>query len=373
MYDNQPEGFDLNGLELNGLALLAVHKSGGAIKAVMGGLKKTERDEKREQHHRQQQQQLRQQQQQQEVQQLRQQHQRQQQQQHQQQQMQAATGLIGLRELQVLQQGQHNHMQAGHQQEVQAVQKQHQQQLHELQEKQEEEVESTHSSCQDHPNQRRDRFKAACLCDSGEKLGCCTRKCTECGFSRSDMSKCPCENSSSTCKYRHYDEEEYEIQGHTNSEGYGEKGGTRKRLVIKSTSSTRAKFMQHLKAVVDQFWEHQYIAHHQQDEFDRSIAKLPEDQILILEDFAMSYSHIHNGETQGEHWEHWSTTLFNTIVYAHRDNPEGMKVGKGVWATAEPFVSADRKHSNEFVRYCNEILIKKWLAINPKLKAVHIW
>jgi hypothetical protein len=131
--------------------------------------------------------------------------------------------------------------------------------------------------------------------------------------------------------------------------------------------------MQHLKEIIDLFWEHQYIAHHQQDEFDRSIANLPEDQILILEDFAMSYSHIHNGETQGEHWEHWSTTLFNTIVYAHRDNPEDMKAGRGVWATAEPFVSADRKHSNEFVRYCNEILISKWLTKNPKLKAVHIW
>jgi hypothetical protein len=50
-----------------------------------------------------------------------------------------------------------------------------------------------------------------------------------------------------------------------------------------------------------------------------------------------------------------------------------MKEGRDVWATAEPFVSPDRKHSHQFVRHCNDILIKKWKAKNPQLKAVHIW
>jgi hypothetical protein len=44
MYDSQPEGFGHDGL-----ALLAVHKSGGAIKAVMSGIRKITRIEQREQ------------------------------------------------------------------------------------------------------------------------------------------------------------------------------------------------------------------------------------------------------------------------------------------------------------------------------------
>jgi hypothetical protein len=189
------------------------------------------------------------------------------------------------------------------------------------------------------------------------------------------MAKCDCENCDQRqCKWRQYDVEEYEIPNYKNSDAYGEaKGGTRTRLVIKSKSGSRKDFMAHLKRIVDLFWEHQYVAHHQQDEFDRCIRDLPEDQAVILEDFAMNYSHVHNSETQGEHWEHWSTTLFNTVVYSHRGNPPGYKEGRAVWATAEPFVSPDRKHSNEFVQHCNNILIEKLKKNIKGLKTVHLW
>jgi len=168
-----------------------------------------------------------------------------------------------------------------------------------------------------------------------------------------------------------YDQEEYELPKHANDDAYGEKSRMRKRIVIKSVTTSRREFMRRLRQIVDMFWEHQYVAHSQHDAFDACIDNLPATQMIILEDFAMSYSHIHQEETQGEHWEHWSTTLFNTVVYAHRDNPTGG--GKSVWATAEPFVSPDRKHSNEFVKHCNNILIQRWKEKIPGLEAVHIW
>ena len=57
------------------------------------------------------------------------------------------------------------------------------------------------------------------------------------------------------------------------------------------------------------------------------------------------------GETQGEHWTHWSSTLFPVVVY-YRDN-EG-----DVWAHSYTYLSPDGKHDNGFVQHVNEHLVQ---------------
>ena len=111
------------------------------------------------------------------------------------------------------------------------------------------------SGCSNHPNRGRQKFKAACLHAGGEDYDCCSGSCrrgawqastsSACGFANTKMSRCPCENSAAQCKYKVYDEEEYELPKHKNTDAYGEKSQKRKRVVIKTKTTSRRQFMQH--------------------------------------------------------------------------------------------------------------------------------
>ena len=63
------------------------------------------------------------------------------------------------------------------------------------------------------------------------------------------------------------------------------------------------------------------------------------------------FQHNNNqNETQGEHWTHWSSTIFPVVVY-YKDK------GGTVWAHAHTYLSADGKHDNQFVQHVNAHLI----------------
>jgi hypothetical protein len=83
----------------------------------------------------------------------------------------------------------------------------------------------------------------------------------------------------------------------------------------------------------------------------------------------MDYAHVHQNETQGEHWTHWSSTLFPVVVY-YRD-----KSGE-VWAHSYTYLSPDGKHDNAFVQHVNEHLISEVKKVfteqlKQELKVVH--
>ena len=141
------------------------------------------------------------------------------------------------------------------------------------------------------------------------------------------------------------------------------------RKVKKKMTGTRASFMAEFRVVSADFFEHDHVARWQAEDFELLIANLPKGQAIFLEDFSMDYSHVHQGETQGEHWTHWSSTLFPVVVY-YRDN-DGL-----VWAHSYTYLSPDGKHDNDFVQHVNEHLVALVKAklqdeLDVKLELVH--
>ena len=118
---------------------------------------------------------------------------------------------------------------------------------------------------------------------------------------------------------------------------------------------------------------------------------------VFLEDFSMDYAHVHQNEVQGnemqqqliaagsitsldlyidnsplchfnvphttgDHWTHWTSTLFPVVVYYRR------KAGQ-VWAFSYSYLSHDGKHDNSFVQHVNEHLIEEILKNQGGIEA----
>jgi hypothetical protein len=82
------------------------------------------------------------------------------------------------------------------------------------------------------------------------------------------------------------------------------------------------------------FWYHQFIAHHQQREFDQCINNLPQNHIAILEDlFVMNYSHTctamkHRGSTGSTGKRPSSIQLYMHIAIAQLGTWTAMQYGQ---------------------------------------------
>ena len=140
--------------------------------------------------------------------------------------------------------------------------------------------------------------------------------------------------------------------------------------------------------VCGDFFEHNHVARWQAEDFERLIDNLPAGHAVFLEDFSMDYAHVHQNEVQGkfqgsnemqralaitslnlylhsfslyhcnvpntigDHWTHWTSTLFPVVVYYRSKDGQ-------VWAFSYSYLSPDGKHDNSFVQHVNEHLIEE--------------
>jgi len=191
--------------------------------------------------------------------------------------------------------------------------------------------------------------------------------------------QCSIENDpEANITYRVYREEIQEqsvsgaYRGDVEEESSNEKREGAKNLVIRAITTSRTDFLKYLKDTMKKFVVHAYDAKWQADEFQRCKDGLGPEDICIVIDFAMNYGHAHQDAVQSEHWsKHQSTVAPVAIWYRDKDGNLVME--------AIIFISEDTKHSNKFVQYVLEKVIKSyqeklWGECNEReLKRVHVW
>ena len=191
--------------------------------------------------------------------------------------------------------------------------------------------------------------------------------------------QCSIENDpQANITYRVYREEIQEqsvngaFRGDLEDESSNEKREGAKNLVIRAITTSRADFLKYLKDTMKKFVVHAYDAKWQADEFQRCKDGLGPNEICIVIDFAMNYGHAHQDAVQSEHWsKHQSTVVPVAIWYRDKDGNLVME--------AIIFLSEDTKHSNKFVQYVLEKVIKAYQEKlwgdndERELKRVHVW
>ena len=203
------------------------------------------------------------------------------------------------------------------------------------------------------------------------KASCVLRTCKECGpsggkvFPLSGLFNCPLSRSAAMCKYKKIETEKKTTT--VTTDGEAEEKSTNI-TVKKEKESTRKAFTELLEEyLVEVYLPHRTAAHFNAEQFDAMIDGLKDkpDDVVMLMDFGMNYSHVHPDETQGEFWTHVQTTVLPIIVYRLVD-------GK-VWAESYVFLSDDLKHDNDFVRHCVEVLVEDLKGNGAAVSAVHFW
>ena len=114
------------------------------------------------------------------------------------------------------------------------------------------------------------------------------------------------------------------------------------------------------------FFEHREIAKWQARQFDKCIDNLPVNQLVVLIDYSMNYSHVHLNEAGGEHWSHVQTTVVPVVVYKRDASGQ-------VNAHSHIYMSADLNHSNNMVQHILNDTIKRDKESNPSINIAHIW
>ncbi len=190
--------------------------------------------------------------------------------------------------------------------------------------------------------------------------------------------QCSIENDpEANMTYRVYREEIQEqsangaYRGDLEDENSNEKREGAKNLVIRAITTSKPEFLKYLRDTMKKFVVHAYDAKWQADEFQRCKDGLGRHDICIVIDFAMNYGHAHQDAIQSEHWsKHQSTVVPVAIWYRDKDGNLVME--------AIIFISEDTKHSNKFVQYVLEKVIKAyqeklWGDDERELKRVHVW
>lgn len=191
--------------------------------------------------------------------------------------------------------------------------------------------------------------------------------------------QCSIENDpEANITYRVYREEiqEQSVSGAYRGDVEDERSSNEKRegaknLVIRAITTSRPDFLKYLKVTMKKFVVHAFDAKWQADEFQRCKDTLGLNDICIVIDFAMNYGHAHQDAIQSEHWSKHQSTIVPVAIW-YRD-----KYGNLVME-AIIFVSEDTKHSNKFVQYVLEKVIKAyqeklWGDNERELKRVHVW
>ena len=140
------------------------------------------------------------------------------------------------------------------------------------------------------------------------------------------------------------------------------------RTVKKEVESTRKEFGKYFQEHLRDYLPHRHAAMFNAEQFDAMVDALKDhpEQIMILMDFGMNYSHVHRDEDQGEFWMHVQTTVLPMVVY---------RVVEGVvWAESWVFLSDDRSHDNDFVRHCVKQLVGELVGEQGvSVKKISFW
>lgn len=140
-------------------------------------------------------------------------------------------------------------------------------------------------------------------------------------------------------------------------------------LVLRRREMTRSAFCDFFLQYFDEkFLMHSYIVRHQRQVFEAVLEKLPLDQVVLLMDYAMNYSHKSREAAQGEHFSPLGTTLF--IVVAFRKLPVGGD--HKLVQESHIFVSPDKKHDNPMVRLCTRAVIQWYRKIVRPFRHVRL-
>ena len=217
------------------------------------------------------------------------------------------------------------------------------------------------------------------LCATGEsefggryhKAACVDRSCLECGesggerFPLSTLFKCPLTSTSDAANFKMIETDE-KTSTITDADGLVEEKKV-KFTVKKDKESTRAEFTELLQNHLIEYLPHRHDAHFNAEQFDQMIDGLKDkpNEVIMLMDFGMNYSHVHPDETQGEFWTHVQTTVLPIICYRLIDGE--------VWAESHVFLSDDLKHDNDFVRHCIGVLVEHLKGGGVTINAIHFW
>lgn len=203
------------------------------------------------------------------------------------------------------------------------------------------------------------------------KFACVDRSCRECGasegkkFPLSALFACPLASTNDTANFKMIETDE-KTSTTTHADGFVEEK-TVKFTVKKDKESTRAEFTELLQNHLIEYLPHRHDAHFNAEQFDQMIDGLKDkpNEVIMLMDFGMNYSHVHPDETQGEFWTHVQTTVLPIICYRLIDGE--------VWAESHVFLSDDLKHDNDFVRHCVGVLVEHLKGDGVTIEAIHFW
>ena len=145
-----------------------------------------------------------------------------------------------------------------------------------------------------------------------------------------------------------------------------EKNDDSSKMELTKKEGTMYEFMQCFVDVVKEYVLHEYVKIKQEESIRYLKENLKRDELILLFDYAESYSLSHRIEVQSEYFTHKSITLFTCVVYRYDDEE------KKVVADVHYYISQDKDKDSFFTQHVLDDIITYYKNIyGDRYKLIH--